>query len=477
MMSDFETYLMKDISSGFKYGNMIEREFKGLYKGGFELHQLHMNIIADILRDLVVSGFLSYHKASHMIKYITSNVVDNSYLSTNSEHVILIDKLDETDDFELEDLMKWFVYELTQDGVFLYHLNGNNSYAGVREFLNNSKITKNTDQDFDSYTDFVKFKNKSFFTVCEDSVYELRENVYSSDTVPVLQDNMKLIVTDLLDGHIYWNVNSNYIMVNLQDNKFCILDVDKCNVKITSGRGIDMLPNNYILVSDSNNKLSLVKYDESSVVIQQEICMKPGYIRTSMNGFSVRSYDCDNHNACRHFTYQAGDALNDKYCKEFDRQVVWKNVIDNCFDFNLKVVDKMSDRLFHFTAYQPPISMSVENVNKKINSIIRHIESNNKGNLGKEFSKLVLFMMKVENIYAPKDDIFDVLKKEDFAICKHNSNEFKEWNEPCLEFVTEEIERLKKISLDKMVQRIDAKIAELELEEEMERQLRKELDE
>ena len=428
MLSDLEMIMRnKHIGEGMLLGNKLESSFRGMFEGKREM-VAHNSTILNVIDKLVQTSKLTYTTAFRIREFLKTNINEKTIVSKHNAHVSLINKDDEIESFELEDLMKWLSYELINDDFFSRYLAGHNNYLGIREFLNDKELVQvSMVDDLHDGIDFVNCGEKYFYTMKDDDDDEIA--LFSGEVsqfMRVCDDEDKILSTGLLDGQIYWSVGANNLYVNLSDEKFYEVDVKSGRGKFVIGRVLGTSKNNMILIK-RENRLLVQKANRSKNCISY-IDVSAGYVNAKADSFSVRSYDTTTEMYCVKNTFDLKKCI---YDREFDERIVWENIIDNCFVLAFNLEENLSDRLQLFKLYQPPFPMTLENVLQKMEDIERLVE-NGKINHGSKYSELVYLMSELENRYKDEDDILYELVQSTISeeIDSYYCDEFTVWIEP-----------------------------------------------
>lgn len=359
----------------FLLGNRFERCLKDMYDGDSSIY-LKITRMIEIIEILALKGKVSYITYSLIRKFLSCHILGHMIRSRHDSRIQICEILDDTDEFELEDLIDWMLYELLNDELFSLQLSGHNYYAGIIRYLNDVELSGvERVQDFNSCLDYVYCGSRYYYTI----YYHGGIALFYGENPPresILEDETCIIAEGIVDGRIYRAHDGSHIYFNSSEDIICGYHIGTGDCQYMAGKI-------YACLSDDR---ILVKKGKRSVMIKTD---DPG-----------QEIPCQD--------------IGTGYGRNFKAKTVWNNIVRNCYQFKINTAEKMSHRLFLFKAYQPPFPMSLEKVTERIDFIERGVEDG-KAEHGVDYVGLVLLMDSLEKNHDRGEDILDELALSEIA--------------------------------------------------------------
>lgn len=265
-----------------------------------------------ILFTLVDINLLTYPTAKSIILTLSTTMdeVHTTKPSRGSEKVHLRKSNDFSDTFSISSLLHWLTTELLKDSLLSKEINGQTGIKGFLDLLNNFTYPENSFSETVDALDLFIYKNNAYYTALDENeqinLY-FHKNVLNSS---IHNTSSTILYYDLNDSKIFFDATKQCICINESDTlHFCYYLKSK---KIT-------FEPQYI-----------VGNDEISVI----------YFKDFLTKMPLKAHE-----------------------------LAWKSIVAQCYTFHMDIKKKFSDRLKLYEIFQPPLCLSANEIQQKMNII------------------------------------------------------------------------------------------------------------
>lgn len=266
-----------------------------------------------ILFTLVNMNQLTYHTAKSIVLILKTSMDEAHTICRSKDSMeIHLRKYNLSDSFSIDSLLRWLITELLKDPRLSKIVDGRNGIMGLLNVLSIFTYTENIfSKEIDALDLFI-YKNTAYYTALDENN---QINLYCKKN-PLNSSNHNtpptILYYDLNDSKIFFDASKQCICINESDTlHFC-----------------------YYLRSKS-------------------ITFEPQYIigddKTSVIYFK--------------------DFLTKMPLKA--RELAWKSIVAQCYTFHMDIKKKFSNRLKLYEIFQPPLCLSVNEIQQKMNIIER----------------------------------------------------------------------------------------------------------
>lgn len=264
-----------------------------------------------ILFTLVDLNLLTYHTAKS-IGLILKTSMDEMHTTSHSKDStkIKLRKYNFSDSFSIESLLRWLITELLKDPLLSRIVNGQNGIMGFLNMLSIFVYPENIfSKDIDALDLFI-YKNNAYYTALDENE---QINLYFHEKVlnsSIHNTPFTILYYDLNNSKIFFDASKQCICINESNTlHFCYY---------LRSKSITFEPH-YIIGND-----------ETSVI----------YFKDFLTKMPLKA-----------------------------RELAWKSIVAQCYTFHMDVKKKFSDRLKLHEIFQPPLCLSANEIQQKMNII------------------------------------------------------------------------------------------------------------
>ena len=393
-------------------GDKIEALYRSVYEGRSNRFSLFLCDLMSILEEATEDGKITYNTRDKIEIFLMEDIdiFNMEIISKDTGDICVLNKIThEKDTFKLNELIT-FVTNILCDDYILNKLIGENcSYMGVKKILNVPRDKSKMIINDKSWIDFCICNNAVFFTKIIDGnirlfakTLEMERGVLTN--IARESKEIEIIKDNLLNGRIYYDKN-NKVFVETED--LSIVDIKVKEViegnafafQKFEGRIIEQLKNGKIIYVKDDELFSLDSVGVTNFITENVYCGvvcvgdKEVYWRNIFRKTDKEAYI---------FSMTNVDAEYGNKEEKLYREILWKTLILNLYDFNRTTLkNKIGSRIrFSQILDLIPLPFTYKEICLRLSEIEKNCYDNSFMKKSNSYVEIMTFLMSKENCAA-----------------------------------------------------------------------------